>query len=147
MDKIYIDKQLININKQLINIDKIYKKTSDFWIDKIYKKYDSYNPPVINISDNLIYSKAEPWAKQNIESFLSSVLTWISICPGDKLPCVLSQFYALHSGVLSMDCLQLQNDKDRLGWIENKLNEIARSMNIKAPEELFTKAAALFWSI
>lgn len=139
----------INIYKKNINIYKknilqdMYKNFPDI-NDKIFLKEEKNHPPP---RDNLIYSKAEPWAKQNIESFVVGVLNWINTyAVGDKLKFTLSQFNIFTNGIFDLSKLNLEDDKKRLDWIKIQLSEIARRMGTEVPEELLAKATALFWS-
>ena len=132
--KIYINDDIYKNIPGKININEIYHKD--------YK--EECTPP----RDNLIYSKAEPWAKQNIESFVVGVLNWIQTSvTGDKLKFTLSQFNIFTNGIFDLSILRLKDDKKRLDWIKLQLNELARIMGTTVPEELLAKATALFWSI
>lgn len=138
-----------NLHKK-IQITDLHKKIQDQYLKtshinhKIYyKDKKECTPP----RDNLIYSKAEPWAKQNIESFVLGTLNWINTyAVGDKLKFTLSQFNIFTNGIFDLSILQLEDDKERLDWIKLQLSELAKRMGTTVPEELLAKATALFWS-
>ena len=128
-----LDKQLGMYTK---NINKLpYTHTP-------YTHTPTHTPP----RDNLIYNKAEPWARENFESFLSSVIAWVSTSKPNKLPGVLLQFEVFTGGLLSMNNLGFNTDKERLDWVKNQLNYMANKMeHTEVPEEILNKADAIFW--
>jgi hypothetical protein len=141
------------INKVITNIDKLLSKC-DYIIDK--KILINYRPPMIDEAeeaevslpprDNLIYNKAEPWARENFESFLSSVIVWVSTSKPNKLPGVLLQFEVFRAGLLGMDNLGFNTDKERLDWVKNQLKYMVNKMeHTEVPEEILNKADAIFW--
>jgi hypothetical protein len=137
------------INKVITNIDKLLSKYSkcDYIIDKKVI-INNYRPPEVSLPprDNLIYHKAEPWARENFESFLSSVIVWVSTSKPNKLPGVLLQFEVFTGGLLSMNNLGFNTDKERLDWVKNQLNYMANKMeHTEVPEEILNKADAIFW--
>jgi hypothetical protein len=124
---------------------KVSKEYREFKVSKEYtlSKYNkSVEPP---LRDNLIYNKAEPWAKENFESFLSSVVVWVSTSKPNKLPGVLLQFEVFTGGLLSMNNLGFTTDKERLNWVKQQLKYMANKMEHPVPEEILNKADALFW--